>query len=107
MLGNAPVFGKQVGFYQLFHVVLIAIETLGEDVPGVSLTGDGCGCHDVKGCILSLKGYNITIMNVIKWKPSATKQLMKIGPKKQRERIYDQVQRLSHWPNLDADIKSR
>lgn len=44
-------------------------------------------------------------MNVIKWKPTATKQLMKISPKKQRERIYDQVQRLAHWPNLDADIK--
>ena len=30
---------------------------------------------------------------------------MRISPKKQRERIYNQVQRLAYWPNLDADIK--
>ena len=43
-------------------------------------------------------------MNHIKWKPAAIKLLMRISPKKQRERIYNQVQRLAYWPNLDADI---
>ena len=44
-------------------------------------------------------------MNIINWKPKAFKQLRKISPKKQREQIYDEVEKLVDWPKLEADIK--
>jgi mRNA-degrading endonuclease RelE of RelBE toxin-antitoxin system len=44
-------------------------------------------------------------MNTLEWKLKAARQLRKIAEKVKRDAIYDEAQKLAHWPNCAGDIK--